>query len=138
MLKTEWISCNNSILATLSFDIKQKRNFNIYSILWKCQQGRNPSRIDISPNKSLGTPVIAWHASNSCDALCILINSLGPDLRIKMSLMIYIECITNCWKKYHVISLWFITSKIVVRPMNIRYIWSCPNKKKHFYCVILK
>ena len=57
MLKTEFISFNNCILWTLFHDIKQKGNFYIYSFLWKCQQGRYPSRIYISSNKSLGSPV---------------------------------------------------------------------------------
>ena len=56
LLKTELISCNNCTLWTLFLDIKRKENVIIYSILWKCQQGRYPSRIDIYPNKSLGTP----------------------------------------------------------------------------------
>ena len=42
---------------TLFPQMEQKWNFHIFSILWKCQQGRCPSRINISPNKSLGTPV---------------------------------------------------------------------------------
>ena len=37
--------------------IKQKKNFYIYSILWKCQQSRYPRRIDFLPNKLMGTPV---------------------------------------------------------------------------------
>ena len=81
LLKTELISCNNCILWTFFLVIKQKGNCNIYSILWKCQQGRSPSRIDISPNKSLGTPVkrsfgmfhnyIIYHIFVICICICL-------------------------------------------------------------------
>ena len=58
LLKTELFLCNNCIARTFFLDIKQNKNCDIYSILWKCQQERYPSRIDISPNKSLGTPAL--------------------------------------------------------------------------------
>ena len=59
-LTNKWlISCNYCIIWTLWLEIKQKENFHIYSILWKCQQVRFPRRIDISPNKSLGTPDVS-------------------------------------------------------------------------------
>ena len=56
-LKTELISCKNCILWTLFLYMKQKGNFDINYILWKCKQRRYPSRISISTNKSLGSPI---------------------------------------------------------------------------------
>ena len=57
-LPNKWlISCNHFIQWTLFLEMKQNENFHIYSILWKCQQVWFLSRRDISPNKSLGTPV---------------------------------------------------------------------------------
>ena len=57
LLKTDLISCDYCILWTLFLDIKHIKNSHICSVMWKCQQERFPSRIDNSPNKSLGTPV---------------------------------------------------------------------------------
>ena len=39
----------------ISWDKSTMENLIFYFILWKCQQGRFPSRIYISPNKSLGS-----------------------------------------------------------------------------------
>ena len=48
----------------------------IYSVLEKCQQDRNLKRIDISPNKSLGTPACIWQG---CQASA---NKMGAIVKV--------------------------------------------------------
>ena len=79
-LKTEFILCINFIRWTLFLEIIQKGNFHIYSILWKCPQGRCPNRIDNSPNKSHGTPGLSMYGQIAVQQLrlkcCSLIGKI--------------------------------------------------------------
>ena len=96
LYKTEFISCTYCILWTLFLYIKRKGNFNIYHILWKCQQGRYHSRIDISPNKSLGTPVNGQRLQQlffwQSERICYEMSFFSAFLQFGFILCVYYWC----------------------------------------------